>query len=108
VAEEDVVAQCSLGLHPTRYYADSSMNQALLALVILAAPLTGQDYTRLRELMVRSQIEARGMRNPEVLAVMRAVPRHLFVPLSFRLPPTTTGRCPSAMARPSPSPPSSL
>jgi protein-L-isoaspartate(D-aspartate) O-methyltransferase len=60
------------------------MNQALLALVILAAPLTGQDYTRLRELMVRNQIEVRGIRNPEVVAAMRAVPRHLLVPLSFR------------------------
>ena len=60
------------------------MNQALLALTILVAPLAGQDYTRLRELMVRNQIEARGVRNPEVLAAMRAVPRHLFVPVSFR------------------------
>ena len=70
--------------HPTRYHAHSSMNQALLALMILVAPLVGQDYARLREFMVRNQIEARGVRNPEVLAAMRAVPRHLFVPLSFR------------------------
>jgi protein-L-isoaspartate(D-aspartate) O-methyltransferase len=32
-----------------------------------------------RERMVRNLIEARGVRDPEVLAAMRAVPRHLFV-----------------------------
>jgi protein-L-isoaspartate(D-aspartate) O-methyltransferase len=35
---------------------------------------------RLRESMVRYQIEGRGIRDPKVLASMRAVPRHLFVP----------------------------
>lgn len=30
--------------------------------------------------MVRAQIEARGIKDPRVLAAMRAVPRHLFVP----------------------------
>jgi protein-L-isoaspartate(D-aspartate) O-methyltransferase len=30
--------------------------------------------------MVRDQIEARGVRDPQVLAAMRAVPRHRFVP----------------------------
>lgn len=33
-----------------------------------------------REQMVRSQIAARGIRDGRVLAAMRAVPRHLFVP----------------------------
>ena len=33
-----------------------------------------------REGMVREQIEARGVRDPRVLAAMRGVPRHLFVP----------------------------
>ena len=60
------------------------MSRGLLALTILVAPLAGQEYTRLRQLMVRNQIEARGVHNPDVLAAMRAVPRHLFVPLSFR------------------------
>lgn len=32
-----------------------------------------------REWMVREQIEQRGVRDPEVLAAMRRVPRHLFV-----------------------------
>ena len=34
--------------------------------------------------MVTEQIEARGVRSPEVLAAMRAVPRHLFVPAESR------------------------
>ena len=38
------------------------------------------DWAARREQMVRSQIEARGVRDPDVLASLRAVPRHLFVP----------------------------
>jgi protein-L-isoaspartate(D-aspartate) O-methyltransferase len=34
--------------------------------------------------MVSRQIEARGVRDPRVLAAMRSVPRHLFVPEPFR------------------------
>jgi protein-L-isoaspartate(D-aspartate) O-methyltransferase len=37
-----------------------------------------------RETMVRSQIERRGVRDARVLDAMRAVPRHLFVPLDYR------------------------
>ena len=36
-------------------------------------------YKRLREDMVQSQIEARGVHDPRVLAAFRKVPRHLFV-----------------------------
>jgi protein-L-isoaspartate(D-aspartate) O-methyltransferase len=36
-----------------------------------------------RERMVRTQIEARGVKDPRVLAAMRAVPRHLFVLPTF-------------------------
>ena len=38
-----------------------------------------KNYTTLRRKMVRNQIEARGIHNPRVLAVMRKVERHLFV-----------------------------
>lgn len=38
-----------------------------------------RDLAQRRELMVREQIAARGIRDPRVLAAMRAVPRHLFV-----------------------------
>jgi protein-L-isoaspartate(D-aspartate) O-methyltransferase len=56
----------------------------LVALTILAVPVIGQDFTRLRALMVREQIEARGIHSPEVLAAMNAVPRHLFVRPEYR------------------------
>jgi protein-L-isoaspartate(D-aspartate) O-methyltransferase len=36
-------------------------------------------YNRLREEMVKSQIESRGISDPRVLAAFRKVPRHLFV-----------------------------
>jgi protein-L-isoaspartate(D-aspartate) O-methyltransferase len=41
-------------------------------------------YQRLREQMVRQQIEARGISDPAVLAAMRRVPRHLFVSEALR------------------------
>jgi protein-L-isoaspartate(D-aspartate) O-methyltransferase len=41
-------------------------------------------YERKREEMVRSQIEARGIREPRVLAAFRQVPRHLFVSEALR------------------------
>ncbi|HOK47119.1 MAG TPA: protein-L-isoaspartate(D-aspartate) O-methyltransferase [Bryobacteraceae bacterium] len=53
----------------------------------LAAPalVWAQDpYAGKREHMVRTQIEARGVRNPAVLDVMRRVPRHLFMPENVR------------------------
>ncbi|MFQ5417194.1 MAG: protein-L-isoaspartate(D-aspartate) O-methyltransferase [Myxococcota bacterium] len=45
----------------------------------------GRDHwMQAREEMVRGQIEARGVRDPRVLAAMRAVPRHRFVPTDQR------------------------
>ena len=41
-------------------------------------------YERKREEMVRSQIEARGIRDPLVLSAFRTVPRHLFVSEALR------------------------
>lgn len=41
-------------------------------------------YQRAREAMVREQLERRGIRNPRVLAAMRRVPRHWFVPPELR------------------------
>ena len=41
--------------------------------------LFAKNYAALRRKMVRNQIEARGIHNPQVLAVMRRVERHLFV-----------------------------
>lgn len=45
------------------------------------APAPGEaDVDRLRERMVRDQIERRGIGDPAVLEAMRRVPRHRFVP----------------------------
>ena len=41
---------------------------------------TNSERTSERERMVRAQLEARGVRDERVLAAMRAVPRHAFVP----------------------------
>lgn len=41
---------------------------------------TAPDFAERRERMVRTQIEARGVTDPRVLAALRAVPRELFVP----------------------------
>jgi protein-L-isoaspartate(D-aspartate) O-methyltransferase len=41
-------------------------------------------YDRKREEMVRSQIEARGIKDPLVLSAFRKVPRHLFVSEALR------------------------
>jgi len=42
------------------------------------------DYTYLRQQMVTNQIHRRGVNDPNVLKAMNAVPRHEFVPLSYR------------------------
>lgn len=43
-----------------------------------------EEYERLRLAMVKRQIEARGVADTRVLAAMRQVPRHEFVPESWR------------------------
>ena len=54
----------------------------LLWLWQAAAPR--DSYAAQRERMVREQIEERGVRDPEILRVMRETPRHLFVPEALR------------------------
>jgi len=39
-----------------------------------------QDYSKIRETMVKTQLEARGIQDSGILAAMRKVPRHKFVP----------------------------
>ncbi len=55
-----------------------------LAAFLVAAAASGDDdedpHTAAREAMVQQQIEDRGVHDPAVLAAMRAVPRHRFVP----------------------------
>jgi protein-L-isoaspartate(D-aspartate) O-methyltransferase len=55
------------------------------ALLLLCGPLRAVDpYAAQRDLMVRTQIEDRGVRDPQVLRVLRSVPRHLFMPEPVR------------------------
>jgi protein-L-isoaspartate(D-aspartate) O-methyltransferase len=51
----------------------------LLAAVLLFQ-IAGDPYARPRDLMVKQQIEVRGVKNAAVLAAMRETPRHRFVP----------------------------
>ena len=41
-------------------------------------------FTNVRQMMVQQQIEKRGIENPDVLAAMRKVQRHLFVTSEYR------------------------
>ena len=57
----------------------------ILALLPLGLLLwAGDPYQSQRDRMVAEQIQARGVRNPEVLKAMRVTPRHLFVPAPMR------------------------
>ena len=52
-----------------------------VALLAAVAPLPASDpLASRRQEMVRDQIEARGVRNPAILRVLRATPRHEFIP----------------------------
>ncbi|MGD0199832.1 MAG: protein-L-isoaspartate(D-aspartate) O-methyltransferase [Bryobacteraceae bacterium] len=44
----------------------------------------GDAWAREREAMVRTQVQDRGVRNPDVLRVLGQVPRHLFIPEALR------------------------
>ena len=60
---------------------------ALVAASLLLSAAAGADDAARgarRERMLEDQIEARGVVNPRVLAAMRAVPRHRFVPERYR------------------------
>jgi len=62
---------------------------AALAAAVLSATLHGafatdDPYPQKRAAMVRDQIEREGVSDPRVLAAMREVPRHLFVPPEYR------------------------
>ncbi len=67
------------------------MRRAWLLLFLLslpackpAVPLRAEDAAVERQAMVETQIAAREVRDPRVLAAMRAVPRHEFVPGEVR------------------------
>jgi len=68
----DIVQRC-----PTFFIA-----AGLIATVLLCS--CEEPFAAQRDAMVREQIEARGIRNPDVLRAMRSTPRHLFVPTAVR------------------------
>lgn len=52
---------------------------------LLIIPVSkGQDYKRLREEMVRTQIQTMGINHQLTLKAMRSTPRHLFVPDRYK------------------------
>lgn len=62
------------------------MKNLLLILPLLTLVALSQEDTRYiqaRDLMVNSQIAARGISDPATLQAMRKVPRHLFVPARY-------------------------
>jgi protein-L-isoaspartate(D-aspartate) O-methyltransferase len=62
-------------------HSSSVMMFCTLLATLMMKPLVADDSTTLqRERMVAEQIESRGIRNPNVLRVMRFIPRHLFAP----------------------------
>lgn len=64
------------------------MSAAIAALLLAWAAQKKEQardpWAEARERMVREQIEQRGVRNPDVLRVMRQTPRHLFIPERLR------------------------
>jgi len=54
----------------------------IMAVISLNAESSEEEFTKLREWMVRTQIEARGIKDERVLEAMRKVGRHKFVPLN--------------------------
>jgi protein-L-isoaspartate(D-aspartate) O-methyltransferase len=52
--------------------------------ILAAMPARADDSPGLRQRMVAEQLESRGLKNPDVLRVMRTTPRHLFVPTTLR------------------------
>jgi protein-L-isoaspartate(D-aspartate) O-methyltransferase len=56
----------------------------LITAILLPPPVTYADaFKQAREQMVADQIVRRGIDDPRVLAAMKKVPRHLFVPISL-------------------------
>jgi protein-L-isoaspartate(D-aspartate) O-methyltransferase len=77
---------------PVRYLELAAFGSLMLCLAGAAfftrsrawlAPPGEDRFAALREQMVSQQIEGRDVRDPRVLAAMRKVPRHLFVPPSL-------------------------
>jgi hypothetical protein len=66
-----------------------------------ACTRTDDSFTAERERMVEAQLADREIKDSRVLAAMRALPRHLFVPAPGHRTPTTIVRFRSDTVRPS-------
>ena len=62
----------------------SPRSLSVMATLIPIGLTAADSFTAERERMVHEQIQARGVRNPDVLRVMAVTPRHLFVPADLQ------------------------
>jgi protein-L-isoaspartate(D-aspartate) O-methyltransferase len=69
---------------PTRLAAALAVGMLAAGCLAAPAPAVEETFEAARARMVAAQIEGRGVRDPAVLAAMRKVPRHRFVPESLR------------------------
>ena len=72
--------QCFRPLRPGRRIAIGFVAAVALA----ASAFAGDTFEALRHAMVEQQVRQRGVTQPEVLAAMDQVPRHMFVPDALR------------------------
>jgi len=56
----------------------------LLPLLFASAPLAAESYEKQRQIMLQRDIAGRGIRDPQVLAAMARIPRHLLVAERYR------------------------
>ena len=75
---------------------------ALLAPLLFATATLAASYQEQRQTMLQRDIAGRGIRDPQVLAAMAKIPRHLFVAERYRHEAYAT-LSPSTRGRPSPS-----
>lgn len=64
------------------YIAQIIITVVLFSVVVLG--FAQEDYATQRELMLKTQLESRGIHHSKTLNAMRKVPRHLFVPEHLR------------------------
>ena len=69
-------------LRPRRIAIAFAVAAAIVALA--ASAFAGDTFEALRQAMVEQQVRQRGVTQPEVLAAMAQVPRHMFVPGALR------------------------
>jgi protein-L-isoaspartate(D-aspartate) O-methyltransferase len=67
-----------------RIFKDLKWAGIVMALFVGSITTARADYASSREQMVQTQIIGRGVKNPAVIAAMRKVERHLFIPSTVR------------------------